>query len=85
MKCLTLCQNELGLDYGSTGYITAYSLRISCCSYLFACDVTGERIKIYMGWALNSDEWFTTYVREVSKGPCLAKFWGSLIDSTRLF
>lgn len=32
---LERCRTRWGMDYG-TGYITAYSLRISCCSYVFA-------------------------------------------------
>ena len=43
-----------GLDLSHEGKITAYSLRISCCSYLFAHSLPAEKIKLWMGWALDS-------------------------------
>jgi len=64
MKCLKICATEFGMKYSEAKYITAYSLRISCCSYLFAENVTAERIKLWIGWAIDSKEWFR-YVRHV--------------------
>lgn len=64
MKCLKLCAEVFGMKYHEDKYITAYSLRISCCSYLFAANVTAERIKLWIGWAIDSKEWFR-YVRHV--------------------
>lgn len=63
-KCLKECEKNLGLILPENKYITSYSLRISCCSYLFAANVTAERIKLWIGWAINSAEWFR-YVRHV--------------------
>lgn len=81
MTCLEVLEKELSLALPKSGFITGYSLRISCCSYLFANNVSGERIKVYMGWAIDSSEWFDTYVREVRNGPVVRKFWGSLIPN----
>ena len=60
-------------------YITSYSLRISCCSYLFASNVTAERIKLWIGWAINSAEWFR-YVRHVTPCQEVTTLWGSYIE-----
>ena len=75
-SALERCRTRWGLVYG-TGYITAYSLRISCCSYLFALGVASERIKLHIGWAPNSDEW-VTYVRDVPACRVASRFWCSL-------
>ena len=64
MKYLKICAAVYGMKYHEDKYITAYSLRISCCSYLFAANVTAERIKLWIGWAIDSNEWFR-YVRHV--------------------
>ena len=64
MKCLKICATELDMKYSEAKYITAYSLRISCCSYLFAANITAERIKLWIGWAIDSKEWFR-YARHV--------------------
>ena len=79
MKCLRLCDKEFGMALPTTNHITSYSLRISCCSYLFASNVTAERIKLWIGWAINSAEWFR-YVRHVDLCDAVTKLWGSIIN-----
>ena len=79
MKCLKICEKDLGMKLPDSKHITSYSLRISCCSYLFASNVTTERIKLWIGWAINSAEWFR-YVRHVKLCPAVTKLWGSYIS-----
>lgn len=79
MKCLRMCEKEFAMSLPTTKHITSYSLRISCCSYLFASNVTAERIKLWIGWAINSAEWFR-YVRHVELCDAVDKIWGSYIS-----
>ena len=78
-KCLKECEKSFGMVLPKNQYITSYSLRISCCSYLFASNVTAERIKLWIGWAINSAEWFR-YVRHVSLCNAVDLIWGSYIS-----
>lgn len=81
MKCLKTCDESFGMKLPQSVYLTSYSLRISCCSYLFASNVTAERIKLWIGWAINSAEWFR-YVRHVELCPAVDVLWGSYISQS---
>lgn len=62
------------LEWPEGLYVTSYSPRVSCASYLFALGCDETRIKAHMGWALTGRKWFD-YLRDVEVNEAANKLY----------
>ena len=68
------CAEKFGWTWDQNLYITAYSFRISCASYLHKLGASETRIKKHMGWALTGKRWFD-YLRDVEVCPAAVRLY----------
>lgn len=75
---LKSCARAYGWTWDAELYITAYSFRVTCCSYLYEMGASETRIKRHMGWELSGKKWFE-YLRDVKVNADAKKLFGHVL------